>query len=542
MKRLTSLCLALFLALCFSSCSESSLSPEPQSTKNALSGDAQSTSAAKAAEFRLQELPDIGSYRNKAPACFYDEPLKEFRESDDYGLIVPYCVTSNGKVKSCGFMTADGRLITDAIYSYIEVVRGKDDFIYAAGLKNLVLGGEDLNKAYDRRVTEMISKDGGKRVSLADGASPSAYDTDVLIQCRVPAADGGFVNDTFLVYDFDLEFVADLSGYGITYGWIDEGDRNSFTVCNDSQILYFENGELIKTEPEESDGSIGVFDGMILKQDGVYDKNGEVIDSFASPWPDYEYDESSKSLFVAGDSGSIVTKLQNERITAVYGSEYGSIVSMYSSEVNDEFCLVLLVGYGWGEITDILVLDTDMNLLNRISGERLVYVSNSWGDSEFACAASVYPGRTEIYDLSGDLRATMPFEIEDNAYTRNGYAVFYDPEGKLYLYGGADGSLSEYDYPAPDRERGYYSFINENVLTGYSYSYAEDDPYHDFPDSTRYWLIDRITGETKHRTATDMIVAETDEETYISIAENGMTYVYDGRMNLITAFLNQYYA
>ena len=136
----------------------------------------------------------------------------------------------------------------------------------------------------------------------------------------------------------------------------------------------------------------------------------------------------------------------------------------------------------------------------------------------------------------------MPFEISENAYTENGYAVFNDPDGKLYLYRIADGSLSEYDYPAPDRERGYYSFINENMLTGYSYSYAEDDPYHDFPDSTTYWLIDRKTGETKHRTATDMIVTETGDETYISIAENGMTFVYDGQLNLITSFLYNYYA
>ena len=177
MKRLFCVLLCLLLAFSLFACGKTAQPETPATTDPAAEPTTEPSTApvsaaptAEAAVFSLKTLPEIGAFvSDEKKAYFFDDgPHDSFEARDDYGEIVPYCVSEKyfatdwsytdeetGEVHTAhtmedeagyheryGFATADGRIITSDIYYYVSR--------YEAA------SGEVLYAAYTAQVFEMI--------------------------------------------------------------------------------------------------------------------------------------------------------------------------------------------------------------------------------------------------------------------------------------------------------------------------------------------------------------------------------------------------
>lgn len=176
MKRLFCVLLCLLVAFSLFACGKTTQPETPATTDPAAEPTAEPSTApvsaaptAEAAVFSLKTLPEIGAFvSDEKKAYFFDDgPHDNFEARDDYGEIVPYCVSEKyfaadwsytdeetgevhtghtmedeaGYHERYGFATADGRIITSDIYY--------DVFRYEAA------SGEVLYAAYTAQVFEM---------------------------------------------------------------------------------------------------------------------------------------------------------------------------------------------------------------------------------------------------------------------------------------------------------------------------------------------------------------------------------------------------
>ena len=525
---------ALILGLC--ACSGTPSAPGTQPATERTSSVTVNISSPGDTEFRLSELPDIGRYKSKEADCFYDEPLKEFRESGKYGTIIPYCVTSDTNIPSYGFMTADGRVITAAIYSDVDTMHGKDGIVYGAAHKNFVFNEEFSELDYSKRVTDMISLDGSKLVSLS-GAEPFAYPSDELIECKIYSGDIYYVGDTLLYYDFDLNLVADLSQYDIANSSLLEGDRNAWvikTLFGDNRVMFFENGELKNTFETDGYGA-DVYDGVICTRSGIYEKTGKVLYSFSGE-VDYDFDKTDKTLYFAESEINSVTKMKKGEVKQSRQFTGDKISNPVIAYQDGQPRLVLTVKDDRNKVSGFLILDSDLNTISRFDLPGAEFECDTWETRSVCFFTAVQNGKTEIYDLNGKLTATLP-SGRSHPFFYDGCAVFTNEEDTCFIYDPSDGSVAEYENPMPGKEYGSTISLSDKFLIR---SYVFDDKGVEY--TYRYCLTDRTTGETLHKNISDITVTDTDSNTYISVAENGMTWVYDGDLNLVTSFLNDYYA
>ena len=525
----------LLLGLC--ACSGTPFTPGTPPAAKGTSSETSNLSSPGNPEFRLSKLPDIGAYKIKKAACFYDEPLKEFRESYKYGTIIPYCVTSDADIPSYGFMTADGRVITAAIYNQVNTMHGKDGIVYGAAHKNFVFNEEFSETDYSKRVTDMIRFDGGKMVSMS-AAQPSAVNSGELIECRVYSGDiPPFSGDTLLLYDYDLNLVADLSPYDIANSTLLEGDRNSYvfeTSTNNTKVMFFENGDLKNTVDTDNCFS-DVCDGMICTGSGIYDKAGKELYKISGK-ADYDIDRTDKSVYFTESGINSVTKMKAgeiQRSRRFTGDRISQPVVVYQ---DGQTRLVLTEKDDRDNVSGFIVLDSCLNTLSTIGLPEADFECDTWETRSVCCFTVVQNGKTEIFDLYGKHKATLNFE---NSYPSlsGGCVTFLNEAGALFIYDPYDGSVTEYDNPMPGKEPGYTMYLTDKILI-WSYCFERT------PNDTVlcYCLTDRSTKETLHKNISDMIITDTGDKTFISITENGITYVYDGELDLVTSFLNDYYA
>ena len=519
--------------------------------------------------FSLPSLPEIGSYRQKRPTYFYGAPLDQFVPSGDYGTVVPYCLASNGEVGSYGFMTADGKIITDAVYSSVYLLEGDGRSVYAAQEKVFSFEGEQEEEEYDglyapsvdRNMTLLIAADGSKSVKLPGMSPQTGYDDSMFIECRIPQKDGGFVGDTFYLYDFDLNLAVDLTEYGIVNGSVTADSADRFVVADWEKAIYFEDGVPVKTVPVAY-GSTILPNGMSYDNSNLYDAQGEAVFPL-SGITRCLYEERIGALLIAEVEIGRVTKWIDAEEAARFQASNGWFSDVSVCYPDGECRIILSLNEDWDETTGCLVLDGDLNLLTTIdgSGASLVrQVTDERGDGSFCCFLLGYGDRTDICDLSGETVATLPFAYDGWPDVLAGSVFFADDTGATYRFSVADRSLTECVSAVPGREVRSVSFVNDRVLicmyhhvnTGrYSdrdvTTSAEEDFYpialeEDHENDYRYILTDPATGETLYDNVTDLEITELGERTWISFSVNGTAYVYDGEMNLITAFADDYYA
>ena len=541
MRYIALLCAFALCAGCLCACGKTG--PAPVDAEVSASAPAE-----QPVSFSLPSLPEIGSYTNKKPTYFYDAPLKEFRASDDYGRIIPYCVASNGQVGSCGFMTADGKIITDAIYSSVEVLESKGRYVYSARLKVFFFDDEEETEGASVRsakqnMTLLISSDGSKFIKLPEVTPVTGYDDSVFIECRIWAHDGGYVGDTFYLYDFDLNLVKDLTGYGVVNGRVTADSPDRFVVADWEKEVYFENGEPVKNVAK-SDGTTSLPNGMSYDRSQVYNENGDVVCSFSSHF-ECTYKDRIDALLIEDEGNDRIVKIKDGKVAAEYRITDDSLSSMSVVFPDGECRIVVSLGESWDEITGYLVLDEDLNLLKTIdvSGASFVrLVTHEWEDDSFGFILLGHGDRTDLCDLSGETVATLPFAYDSWPDITDGNMFFTRDGEPTYRFCFADRSLTEYAPLGPGKTGESCSFFNDRVLIrGYVLATAEG--YYD-PErgDYRYLLSDPATGETLYENVTDLCITELGEQSWIAFSANGAVYVYDGEMNLITSFADGYYA
>ena len=384
MRYIALLCVFALCAGCLCACGKSGPASPLQLIDAGKTADSASDPAEQPVAFSLPSLPEIGSYTNKKPTYFYDAPLKEFRASDDYGRIIPYCVASNGQVGSYGLMTADGKIITDAIYSSVDVLESKGRFVYSARLKVFFFDNEEETEGASVRsgkqnMTLLISSDGSKFIKLPEVTPVTGYDDNVFIECRIWAHDGGYVGDTFYLYDFDLNLVKDLTGYGVVNGSVTADSPDRFVVADWEKEVYFENGEPVKTVAIAY-GTTFLPNGMSYDRSQVYNENGDVVCSFSSHF-ECTYKDRIDALLIEDEGNDRIVKIKDGKVAAEYRITDDSLSSMSVVFPDGECRIVVSLGESWDEITGYLVLDEDLNLLKTIdvSGASFVrLVTSGW--------------------------------------------------------------------------------------------------------------------------------------------------------------------
>ena len=544
MKRFFSLCTVLLFAFGLFSCGKPA--PTPETTAPETTAAPAEETTAQPVSFRLPSLPDIGGYRQKKPTYFYDAPLREFEASDGYGTIVPYCVASNGEVGSYGFMTADGKIITDPVYSSISLLEGNGRTVYSARQKVFFFDnakdGDASGDSGKRNMTELIAVDGSKCVRLPDVTPQTGYHDSVFIECKVWAHDGGFIGDTFYLYDFDLELVADLTEYGVVNGSLIAESAERFVVADWERATYFENGAPVKTVP--LDDMTFLPNGMICDRSQVYDENGEVVCSFTDDFR-CEYDDQLGALLIVDEAGDRVIKIKDGKTEAEYRVTEGSLYDASAVRSDGECRVVVSLGEKWNAITGYLVLDENLDLLTTvdISGTSFArLVSDDWAVPPVCCFLLGRGGRTDICGLSGETLATLPFLYDQHPDITDGCVFFCKEDVPTFRFSFADRSLTEYASVGPARASERAVFVNDSILIRGYYLTGRDGGYDPEFGDYRYLLTDPATGGTLYDGVTDLEITELENRTWISFAVNGVAYVFDGDMNLITAFTDGYYA
>ena len=548
MRYIAVLCVLALCACCLSACGKTDSGSSLPSAGTGKTNEG----AAQPVTFSLPSLPEIGSYQQKRPTYFYGEPLDQFVPSGDYGAIVPYCLASNGEVGSYGFMTADGKIITDAVYSIVYLLEAGGRSVYAAEEKVLFFEKEqeEDEEEYDglyapsvnQDMTLLITADGSKSIKLPEVSPQTGRYDSVFIECRIHAHDGGYVGDTFYLYDFDLNLAADLTEYGIVNSIVTADNTDRFIVADWEKAMYFENGVPVKTVPTAF-GSTVLPNGMMYDDMYLYNEQGESIFSF-SDLLCCTYEARIGALLIADRGRSCVTKWIGAEEAARYqvsGDRFNDVSVCYP---DGECRIIISLGEDWDETTGYLVLDGDLNLLATIDGtdaSSARLITDGWEDDTFCCILLGRGDSTDICDLSGETAATLPFAYDFWPDVVDGSVFFISDTGTTYRFSIADRSLTEYATAAPVGEYESVIFVNDHVLIR-MYSLSEEDYYDPEGGDSRYILTDPVTGETLYDGVTDLEVTEVGERTWISFSGNGTAYVYDGEMNLITAFADDYYA
>lgn len=499
--------------------------------------------------FYLDALPDIGSFQPKRAECFYDAPLPEFRESASYGSIVPYVKTSNGRVPSYGFMTTDGKIITDDIYSSVELLGNDADAVYSARLKTHFLHGypEDTGESrwevYQKNcLYQLIRTDGSAFVSLSR-VTPSVWpENSPYITCQVWAPDGGYIDDTYLVYDFDLRLVADLTEYQIPYGRIVDRGAGRFAVVNGQDVLYFENGSLTETvTPEET--NVEVFGDYILTSARLYRSDGSPVMEIPADAV-YVIDPARNRLYIADVNASRLILVENGGVTQQTDiPENCSGLTLLKTGGDPRLAATFRAPDGGNE-TAFWILTADLQRVAAVSCSGEAHISTTYADAGQSTELIEVKenGRTLLYDLTGNELAAAQKEDWFGSFP-GGYGLYDDVSHVFLLYAEDVGGMLEIPASLPLQENGFCSYTDGDILVWTYDIHSDGTEYYDPENFVLRSDIFRIsTGEVLYRGVHDFTVTVLGKQCYPAFASGGMAYVFDGGMRQIAAIPDDYYA
>lgn len=522
-------------------------------------------------DFHLEKLPDIGTYKAKKNDCFYDAPLKEFRTSDGYGTLIPYRLsgkeTAVGQLDRWGFMTADGKIVTDSIYESISEIDLNGSTVYCA--KKKVFAGDPVTipdwetdpegaqaayeragEYYDQNLSyQLITADGSRCLTVPSNPTGFSYTaTGVsMICCAKYRNSGEYFPDgcvSFLVYDADLNLTADLTEdlQDCGYSMIFAADEDTIVVrCQThdedidnitSRLLFFEDGELDRTlefqeeYPYRIEGEFVVTSKRVCDGDGrtVYEYGDAQTEASCDPRNGclFLYNASKGELFKTDRRGSVLARAQTDildradltRFDTGSGSYY--VVPRSSDGANRN-------GYR--------VYDGDLHQVCDVGGEA---VKNDFCCAYDTGAPGVFlvadAGRTKILDITGNTVASVPF-----VYT--GYEINYDRAGKdlVYLFRSNERCAV---FSAEDRSVRVIPGVRDTPEYPYYFSMnylVRSEAFREQDFEWRYVVLDCATGKRLLDDLTAFHAHHVNGKTWYNYIRNDTLYVCDEDLNVIAA-------
>ncbi|MBQ6118343.1 MAG: hypothetical protein IJK98_03840 [Clostridia bacterium] len=577
MKKRFVLC-AILISLCvFSACqkSEEPVTTEPTNAPPAATAtEATATEAADPVSFRLEKLPDIGTYQPKKAEYFYGAPLREFRASDDYGALLPYSLGGNpaeyGSLGRYGFMTTDGKIVTGPIY---ESVYGEDfggKTVYIATSKVLdespVMNRneedeEGASAAYQKTVDyydqharcQLISADGSRYLSQPsewrwftdDDSGLTLFWTSAYEETETP---GTYHCVSLRLYDTDLNLAAELGPQLRAFQHAEvcaiEKDRVVIRAVRyeepdytaDTDLLFFRDGQLERTLALGGDFPYRVAGGLILCEKRLCDEYGNTVYSLGESHSDTAYDPDGECFYVFHTSQGKLVKLDREgRVTATAETQPSTSYLNVSLHESDGKTYAVIPHSRDYENTDgYVVYDADLREICTIGGEGTEKTNfcEEYGDGPglFLVASD---GKTEILDITGKVLASVPFVYE--GYNLN-YAgdrqliYLYREHTRCAVYSTADHSVVSVPFHGetisyPDYFSRKLVAYTENIKTNGT---LEENDW-------RYVIWDMTTGERLLENLSSFNAVTVNGKTYFNYLKNDVSYVCDEDLRVIAA-------
>ncbi len=523
-------------------------------------------------DFHLKELPEIGKHQTKQAAYFYDAPLREFKPSGRYGTLIPYALSDSksdySSLGNYGFMTADGKIVTGPIYEsvYEQTLGGKTIFFATQKVLDKTPetipdwdeDAESARAAYDRAEEhfydnvryDLISEDGNH--CLTTHAEPRFYSNEdadaAVISCAVFRDGDSFSQqryESFFIYDTDFNLIGEYARYlrGYDYAWIFDVEKDGFVIkgeryseedgVSENDLLFFEDGELDHTLEMANESPYRMAGHFAVCDKRIYDSNGHTVYESGDDMIDVVYDYDSDCLYIINADKHKLIKLDSR------GNMLASEETDFPVEYTSIYLIVsggktyVVVPYG-GDYNNRIyrVYDSNLRQLSKIGGEdttRTAFFSN-----DGAAANSIFlvakDGKTEVFDITGKVVATISFDYED--YDLNNWMIndnllyLYQKNGKRAIF-----NTSDYTYkimPSDNSSPRNPTFFSQKLLV-FSESVYEDSYEY------RYVIQNMASGKRLLDNITDFDTFSANGKIYFNYIRNGTLYVCDEDLNVITA-------
>ena len=526
-------------------------------------------------DFRLAELPDIGSYSAGKVSCYYDAPLNDFRTSDEYGTIIPYLLhqTEVGDapdVCDCGFMTTDGRIITGPIYDRVKQVEAGEQTFYRAEKKLQIPGGphpvyregmtDEEREAYweweehsqtqviENRVYQIISEDGSRCGSFhgdVDVFTDGSSGKSVIVNRGLSDGHG-----TFAVYDTDFRLIVDLSeplrehlngfsffGADVTgirlIGADDTGvavavvyyspaeDGSSYESEYETKLYLTEGDAISATATFKGADVYDLFGNWVLCYNGIYDLNG--VMRYAKPSFDDRllYDSLTDAVYMTDAGKGLLRRMDRSGQWTERSVSPADSMNVESVK-GDDGKIYLLVTGRMDDHDSVTVFDSALRQVDAVSfGEDAQTVGmvgyHNWSGFRYTVA----DGATRLYSVAGELLAEIPAEISNCSYYYNGIPLLEDGEGRSFLYLSERRSVIEVQRQTTANYCDV-DYLDENVYTVSEY----DDGYIDSLCSTAENVV--ITDDLQ-----GFLAVTAGGKRYYAYVDGSTAYVRDASWNVL---------
>lgn len=524
-------------------------------------------------DFRLKELPDIGEYKNKAASCFYDAPLQEFRTSDDYGTLIPYQRADRGmdmgSIGSYGFMTADGKVVTDTVYNSIWQWETDGGTVFFAESKVLdespakidwdadpdgaeAAYADTEDYYYDNIRYLLVTSKGDKALTLT--TRPNYYtDSDTgfsLFYCATYESGDDMMPvgcKSFVLYDADLTLLADVSAYvtGYQYAWLCGVEENGFVICAENYasdgrrgeqvLLFFKDGSFDHSLDMSGETVFRSVGGAVISENRICDAYGSTVCDLGESYSDTAYDPDEDCFYVFYARQGKLVKLDREgRVTAMAETQPSTSylsVSLYRSD--GKTYVVIPHSRNYENTDGFIVYDGDLHEICTIGGngtEKTDFCFEQYGGLGVFLAAA--DGKSEILDITGKVLTSVPFVYE--GYNLN-YAggdkqliYLYRDNTRCAVYSAADHSVVSIPFHGetisyPDYFSRKLAVYTENVKS--NGAYGEYD--------WRYVIWDITTGKRLLENLSSFNAITVNGTTYFNYLKNDVVYVCDENLNVI---------
>ena len=572
-------CVALFfvLLLVFCACGKTG-TDEPDTT--AAATEPTVTKPAVPVEFSLPELPDIGSYQlKKAPEPFFDAPLKDFKESADYGEIIPYSVTSDSRISAYGFMTVGGKIITAPIYSIVYEIVSGERRVYAAEYKTeyFTPGQKPVPKPENDEIDweaererekavitryQLITGDGSNQLTLPDNVEPIVpngkknNEGKTWIECR--RYDEDYTQELFF-YDFDLLPLGDLERchtkencYVNVLARTADGlmiAENTNAYSNDAEetrILTYKNGKVQK-EVEFDDCITAVAGNLLIGDHYIYTVDGkrvfrlsEDVSCLAHVLPD--------CVFLSDLTEKKLIKIKNgktEKTTALPDTGTFTVEELYLGygRIGDDPCLFTEVCYG--EQKRYYIYDTDLRLLHTFDGDGSgTDIIRDEITDDICAVRQMKNGEAAVFRLNGKLIARIPYDEENDWLTMYDDCLLCSGEnGRISLFFAGKNEKKEYDFSVPGKQSSFCDVNPRFIVCMYRMPLKGGmEDYEWRRNESWYRIFDTKTGALIYDNVTEFHWLAPVYEKYCSFSRSGCTYVCDNQLNVIAVLPDGYFA